>query len=612
MKKTMIVFLINVLIFGLLSPEIIPNAQTSTTAEEKHVAAYYFYWYRYPDMHFFDPDHSDGLTDHPPDDYLDPPPDYSFADADWHRRELFDLMAAGIDIILPVYWGDDTNIIWSQIGLTRLVEAEIQLISEGETPPKLGMFYDTTALQIQNGNTPPDLTTLAGKQLFYSMIEDYYDLISDHNMWARMDGKPIIYLYVASYVSNYDQSTFEYVSEQFAANFSGETPYIVKETSWTGVSTDGEYAWGAAVNGPNFYGNLAAIGPGYDDSAVYGRNPPTYRDRECGEFYQDGWEQVINSSATLTAVETWNEFHEATDVAASKEYGRQFIDLTAKNILQWKETDITNRPYAWIDLGQYPYIQGLVAANNGDGTWKWMYLEGRQAAYPDLHSQPDPSYHIYLNVDDNFILGQNDTPTHVWVSVEYFDAGNDTWFMEYDSVGPDDIPYVFKRTNTINMQNTRQWKRVTFNLPDAYFANRQQDGLADLRLVDGYDGVTNYFGRVWIFKSDPVCLHAPNLTGLYDLGLTPGNQLDIQIIPTDPAGGPVNLRLDRSPAYASLIDNLDGSYTLHLEPTEADNNRCTYRLRLLAADSTDPVLSDAETIALRFNIYNALLPLVKR
>ena len=29
-------------------------------------------------------------------------------------------------------------------------------------------------------------------------------------------------------------------------------------------------------------------------------------------------------------VETWNEFHEGTDVANSRETGRQYIDLTRK------------------------------------------------------------------------------------------------------------------------------------------------------------------------------------------------------------------------------------------------------------------------------------------
>lgn len=170
----------------------------------------------------------------------------------------------------------------------------------------------------------------------------------------------------------------------------------------------------------------------------------------------------------------------------------------------------------------------------------------------------------------------------------------------------------FKATNNINTQNTNQWKRVTFHLPDAYFANRQQNGLADLRLVIGYDGITNYFGRVWVYKTDPASLHAPNLTGLHNLWLAPDRQADILITPDDPGGGALSLSLDRSPSFASLIDNHNGTYTLHLQPTEADANGCTFRLRLLVADTTVPALLDAETISLRFIQKVTLLPLVKR
>ena len=560
MKKGFFVFLMILTIFGLAFPQYKPGAQSAPTAALKRAAAYYFYWYQYPDHHFTDPDGSDGLTDHPPDAYLVPPPQYSYADANWHYRELLDLMDAGIEIILPVYWGDYTNTYWSQIGVTKLVEAENQMISEGKSPPKIGMFFDTTALKIQNGGSPPDLTTQAGKELFYKMIDDFFDRLPDHSLWARMNGKPIIYLYVSAYVSHYSQATFDFIKTEFTKNFPGETPYIVRESSWTGVMTDGVFNWGAALNGPTFYGELATVGPGYDDSAVYGRNPPSFRDRECGEFYRDSWEQVVDSAAVLTAVETWNEFHEGTDVAASKEYNRQYIDLTAENIQDWKATDITARPYAWIDLGRFPYAKGVRAPNGGDGTWNTITLAGRQAAYPNLSSTPDASYHIYLNVDDAYILGQNNTATHVWVTVEYFDGGVDQWFLQYDSAGPADIPHVFKSTPTVTLHNTGQWKRITFDLADAYFANRQQNGLADLRLVNGYDGTTNYFGRVWVFKSNPAALHAPNLTGLVDLLLFPDRSVDIPITPSDPGGGVLSLKLDRAPSFASLIDNHNGSY----------------------------------------------------
>ncbi len=594
--KTASAMLALLLCLGSIFSPLFRSEDAPASPVQKRAAAYYFYWYRQPDNHWVCPD---CLTDHPPDAYVnDSVIAYSWADPNWHRRELLDLMAAGIEIVLPVYWGDTSNLYWSNEGLDKLVLAEQSLIADGKSPPQIGMFYDTSALKAQNG-TPPDLTTTAGKGLFFSMIQAFFDRIPDHSLWAKVDGHPLIYLYDSPYVSDYNQGSFDYVEQQFNLRY-GETPYIVREISWQGVQTDGVYAWGAAVNGPTFFGDLASIGPGYDDRPVR-PNDPTYRDRECGEFYRDSWEQVIDSPATLLTVETWNEFHEATDVAPSREYGRQYLELTTLGIQSWKQADLSARPYAWLDLGRYPYAQGLrVAINQYDGAWKTTYLAGRQAAYPDHTSTPAPSNHIYLDLDNAFIFN---TPSHVWVTVEYFDGGSDGWMLEYDSASDP-----FKEAPWVNLQNTGEWKRITFDLADALFGNRQQGTLSDLRLVDGYDGVTNYFGRVWVFKTDPAGLVPPNLTGMYDLMLQPGSTLDIPLTASDPGGVPT-ITLDRAPAFASLTG---GGQVLHLAPSESDASNCVYRLRVVVRDEGQPALMDAETISVRVSQAGVYLPLVVR
>jgi len=35
-------------------------------------------------------------------------------------------------------------------------------------------------------------------------------------------------------------------------------------------------------------------------------------------------------------VETWNELHEGTDISDTKEYGRKYIEMTAKYAKQFK------------------------------------------------------------------------------------------------------------------------------------------------------------------------------------------------------------------------------------------------------------------------------------
>src|SRR5438477_3660964 len=130
---------------------------TSWTSRDKLALTYYFYWYDvHTGQHFGDAP-INGLTLHPPDSYLST---YSKTDVVFHQRELSDMAAAGIDVALPVYWGDARNVSeWSVPGLRVMVQAEQAMAQAGQPAPKIGMFEDTTSLQASNGGVKPDLTT---------------------------------------------------------------------------------------------------------------------------------------------------------------------------------------------------------------------------------------------------------------------------------------------------------------------------------------------------------------------------------------------------------------------------------------------------------------------
>ena len=95
------------------------------------------------------------------------------------------------------------------------------------------------------------------------------------------------------------------------------------------LKAENVYAWGGAVK-PNFLG-VAEIGPGYDHSAVPGREP-LVTDRRGGKFYEEAWLKAIRRQPRIVIIETWNEHHEGTDIAESREYGRQYIELTRKYV----------------------------------------------------------------------------------------------------------------------------------------------------------------------------------------------------------------------------------------------------------------------------------------
>ena len=240
------------------------------------------------------------------------------------------MIQAGIDFLLPVYWGDSYALFWSIPGLDELVEASLQLESEGINPPRIGMFFDTTSLMLEhqargNAGERPNLTTDYGKDLFYGMIFDFYSRVPPR-LWARIDGKALVWLYSSAWVSDYDQSLVDYVRARFAEDF-GSDLLIVREGSW-GIETELEYSWGAALR-PSL-GEVSAIGPGFDNAGAvpcYGQSP-LKRERLDGFNYRDDWEAALRGDSTIVVIETWNELHEGTEICETAELGRLYIDLT--------------------------------------------------------------------------------------------------------------------------------------------------------------------------------------------------------------------------------------------------------------------------------------------
>ncbi|MFQ5472803.1 MAG: DUF5010 domain-containing protein [Dehalococcoidia bacterium] len=294
------------------------NLDSSAAEREPLVFTYFFYWYDAETMAHLDP--ASGLPTTLP---ADPAP--SWRSVDWFRKELSDMADAGIDVVLPVYWGDTEP--WSVDGLLTLAEAKRQLADEGKDVPDVGLFFDTTIL---NGR---DLTQPEGKAYFYDQIRMFFDRVP-RDQWTLIDGSPVIWLYFAFFASAFDQTTFDYIYESFERDY-GVRPYIVRELSWDfAVSNDGgrivdedrpiateaNYKWGAAFD-------IAAAGPGFDEREIPGRGN-AYRPRDDGAWYFQNFGKAIDSRKRMIVIETWNEIHEASGIGETVEFGRTYIDLT--------------------------------------------------------------------------------------------------------------------------------------------------------------------------------------------------------------------------------------------------------------------------------------------
>lgn len=448
----------------------------------------YFYWYDIDTgSHIVDHDGTDALTTHPDDMN-----GISYKRASWHRTQLEDMIAAGIDFLLPVFWGVPGKYDgWSFAGLPPLVDAHSQLQKQCITPPAIGMFYDTSILRWNNFNKNGtsyhvDLTTDFGKQWFYTPIRDFFSLIPPAK-WARVDGRPIVFLYSSNFAKQQDDKQLDYVKHRFKADF-GVEPFIVKSSGWKGQA-DAVYSWGGAVNGPLIYRNVAALGPGYDHSAVPGRKPLIVERRD-GKTYIDRWLKILALRAEtrpwLVHVETWNEWHEGTDIAHSREYGRSYIVLTRLFADIWRAKTVLKIHSLYPDANAVTWgpgrVEGLkLRPSGGDGVWKRGTFADKEAVVSDSNPHSDKSRYLYFDVDDAFaydLFGQT-----VVVSVTYFDVGCSSFCLEYDSTNPTEGVFegAFRRIGNVVIEGKGSWRTADFTLPECRFMNRCNH--ADFRVM---------------------------------------------------------------------------------------------------------------------------------
>jgi hypothetical protein len=452
------------------------------------VGTTYFYWYDIDTgSHIVDGDGTDALTTHPADMER-----ISYKRPEWHRQQLVDMIDAGIDFLLPVYWGVPGKYDgWSFVGLPPLAKAHSQLEKEGRKPPAIGLFYDTSILkwnsfQANGASYHVDLTTDFGKEWFYTPVRDFFSLIPPAK-WARVDGRPIIFFYASAFAKAQDPAQFDYVKRRFRADFGVEL-FLVKSSGWTGEA-DAIYSWGGAVSGPLIYRQVVALGPGYDHSAVPGRQPLIVERRD-GQTYINRWLQLLalraESRPWIVHVETWNEWHEGTDIAHSREYGRSYIVLTRLFADMWRAKTVLKIASGYADADGVKWgpgrAEGLnIRPSGGDGVWKKVTTPDGETVVSAANPHSDSSRYLYFDADGAFAYGLFDQT--VVVTVTYRDTGCSAFCIEYDNTDPAKGLFegAFRKIGNVAVEDTGAWKIAEFTLTQCRFMNRCNG--TDFRIV---------------------------------------------------------------------------------------------------------------------------------
>ncbi len=465
------------------------------------IATSYFYWYDIDSKaHFLNSDGSDALTDHPVTTE-----GMSWKNPKWHETQFRQMTEAGIDVAIPVYWGSPTprqpgGFHFSDEGVPHMVKALDAMLANGEKPPTLGMFYDTSTLANNAGNYQVDLTTDAGKRWFYATIRNFFSMVPPKHR-ATVDGKPLVFLYAAAFAKDVDDTLFPAVREMFRDDF-GSDLYIVKAAEWPG-DADSVYQWGAALN--FIVLDAAAIGPGYDHSAVPGRTP-LVRSRDDGDFYTLGWERLLRMNPKtrpfLVHLETWNEFHEGTDICESREFGTFYLELTKKFAKKFHEKErireISIAP-KYPEPSATPGAElGVTAVNfaaPGDGPVKVVEIDdhGQKTkvwtTIPKTNVGNPCERFFYFDVDATFLIEQVHA---VELTVVYRlgpNAAPDSFALHYDSYHPalKGLDQAFRGIKPERIEHKDGWNIATFRLPEPRFENRSNG--SDFRLFAGGDEI---------------------------------------------------------------------------------------------------------------------------
>lgn len=251
-------------------------------------------------------------------------------------------------------------------------------------------------------------------------------------------------------------------------------------------------------------------------------NPPTaYTDRNGGQFYWTlGRNWIQSGGADRLFVSMFDEYDEGTAIMPMSddppnppaEYGR-FIDNQGKPSDWWmmltdelkrmmlsQRTNTNTLPTvaslanrsntgneASVDLGASDLASSLSFVDNGDGHTVVESVGGKESRG---NLVPATDLYMYFNVANGFAWQM--PAGDITVEVEYHDAATSTVLgLQYDST----TAAYKNHPQTITTTGSNRWRRVRFEIPDAYLGGRQNNG-ADFRLTFG--GKKLNVNRVWV------------------------------------------------------------------------------------------------------------------
>jgi hypothetical protein len=268
----------------------------------------------------------------------------------WHEWEWRGMIRAGVDVLMPVYWWNGLHNYWAHEGLVTMVSTWHSLKDALPGLPTIAMFFDTTCMKQlycenvtqdpassyfgnftdcwENG-PGPNLSDPYWREQFWLCIDRFYAVVDKESAY-EFKGSNVVWMYGPGWFEDVGETVLDYCKAKYQEKY-GRGLLFVGPGGWSKAKVDGVCDWGACCPGPKDVSRTgiptAAVGPGYYNLGAIAIQPAIYHPRDV-TVYKQKWQNIIDQGAAWIHVETWNEFHEGTDICWTQEYGYQWIDAT--------------------------------------------------------------------------------------------------------------------------------------------------------------------------------------------------------------------------------------------------------------------------------------------
>lgn len=324
----------------------------------------------------------------------------------YHKQQLSDMVAAGVDVVLPIYWGDSRR-----SSLARLVSALEELRVEGKQYPKVAMLLYVPWMFDRTTAGPSVEET---SQRVYALIRSFYDIVPPEHRAVAPSGKPnlgkpgvIVHMQVNAkkLPPLFGPDLLTYCSERFEADFGCPIVWGGSEVLFgvKGLDSIVPLSWPPESLTDKLARISAACVTAGELASPASSDRPDVVCRMGGESYDKAWADILDKMPYWVFCDKWDDFSRGSEICASREYGRKYIDATAAKSRRFHGEGAYRTRYLRYDvpkvIAQGRVAQALVTLRNvGDSPWRtsegisisyrW-YKNGRFVCETDLRRPID-------------------------------------------------------------------------------------------------------------------------------------------------------------------------------------------------------------------------------